>query len=65
MPAETLRIGLDRSVKDLGARREETIKVKAESERAARYFRTLAGESAAQRTTVEAVDLDSPPQGTH
>jgi mitofusin len=65
MPAETLRIGLDRSVKDLGARREETIKVKAESERAARYFRTLAGESAAQRTMVEGVDLDTPPQGAH
>ena len=65
MPAETLRIGLDRSVKDLGSRREETIKVKAESERAARYFRTLAGESASQRTMVEAVDLDSPPHGTH
>ncbi|KAI9158951.1 transmembrane GTPase Fzo1 [Paramyrothecium foliicola] len=65
MPAETLRVGLDRSVKDLGERRDETIKVKAESERAARYFRTLANESAAQRTTVEAVDLDSPPQGVH
>ncbi|RDA94549.1 hypothetical protein CP533_2727 [Ophiocordyceps camponoti-saundersi (nom. inval.)] len=62
-PAETLRVGLDQSVKDLGNRLDETVKVKDESERAAKFFRDLAGESQVQRSMVEAVDLDAPPPG--
>jgi mitofusin len=65
LPADNLRVRLDESVKDLGKRREETAKVKGESERAVRYFRDLAGESQVQKNTVEGVDLDTPPQGMH
>ncbi|KAM5353939.1 hypothetical protein ACJ41O_000589 [Fusarium nematophilum] len=64
-PADNLRVGLDQSVKDLGAKRDETIKVKGESERASKYFAGLIRESEGQRTIVEGVDLDSPPQGLH
>ncbi|KEY65603.1 hypothetical protein S7711_08790 [Stachybotrys chartarum IBT 7711] len=65
MPADNLRIGLDRSIKDLGNRIDETVKVKEESQRAVRFFRNLASESAMQRNIVEGVDLDAPPPGTH
>lgn len=60
-PADNLRVGLDLSVKDLGNRRDETAKVKNESEQAAKFFRELATESEMQRSMVEAVDLESPP----
>jgi mitofusin 2 len=63
VPADNLRVGLDHSVKELGDRREETIKVKAESERAAKFFRVLARNSDNQRRRVEDVDLDAPPPG--
>ncbi|KAF4591437.1 Transmembrane GTPase fzo1 [Ophiocordyceps camponoti-floridani] len=64
-PAETLRLGLDQSVKDLGNRLDSTVKVKDESDRAAKFFRELSGESQVQRSMVEAVDLDAPPPGLH
>ena len=64
-PADNLRVGLDQSVKDLGVRRDDTVKVKGESERAFKFFRSLVGESQVQRNMVEGVDLDTPPQGTH
>lgn len=63
VPADNLRVSLDQSVKELGNRREETIKVKGESERAARYFSRLVAESEHQRGNVAAVDLDAPPPG--
>lgn len=63
VPADNLRVGLDHSVKELGDRREETIKVKGESERAAKFFRELARKSDGQRHAVEGVDLDAPPPG--
>ncbi|RTE69175.1 hypothetical protein BHE90_016444 [Fusarium euwallaceae] len=64
-PADNLRVGLDQSVKDLGAKRDETIKVKGESERASRYFSNLVRQSEGERLKVESVDLDSPPAGAH
>lgn len=64
-PADNLRVGLDQSVKDLNAKRDETIKVKDESERASRYFVNLVRDTEGHRTMVENVDLDSPPQGLH
>lgn len=64
-PADNLRVGLDQSVKDLNAKRDETIKIKGESERASRYFANLVRDTEGQRTMVENVDLDSPPQGLH
>lgn len=61
VPANNLRVGLDQSVKELGSRRDETIKVKSESERAAKYFAQLVRKSNDQRNSVAAVDLDAPP----
>lgn len=64
-PADNLRVRLDQSVKDLGSRREETIKVRGESERAAAFFSKLADESEVQHRKVLDVDLDAPPPGVH
>ncbi|PNP56761.1 hypothetical protein THARTR1_03457 [Trichoderma harzianum] len=65
MPADNLRVGLDHSVKDLNKKRDETVKVKGESERASKFFRKLVGESQVQKNMVEGVDLDTPPQNLH
>ncbi|PHH60856.1 hypothetical protein CDD81_1103 [Ophiocordyceps australis] len=64
-PADNLRVSLDQNVKDLRSRRDDTAKIKDESERASKIFRGLVGESEVQRSMVEAVDLDSPPPGLH
>ncbi|KAK0623585.1 hypothetical protein B0T14DRAFT_602132 [Immersiella caudata] len=63
-PAEQLQFDLQRSVEQLGTRREETLKIRAESDGALKYFTNLVRESAYQRRTVEAVDLDGHPPGT-
>ncbi|KAG7126997.1 Transmembrane GTPase fzo1 like protein [Verticillium longisporum] len=63
IPADNLRVGLDQSVKDLGIRREETLKVKKESQVALKYFGNLVRSSADQRAQLEAVDLETPPPG--
>jgi mitofusin 2 len=63
-PADSLRDSLNRSVDDLGKRREETLKVRAESEIALKYFGNLVGASAKQKTLVESVDLDAHPPGS-
>ncbi|CAJ0550685.1 Ff.00g106150.m01.CDS01 [Fusarium sp. VM40] len=65
IPADNLRVGLDQSLKDLSAKREETIKVKGESERASRFFSNLVRQSDGQRVQVEGVDLETPPPGMH
>lgn len=62
-PADNLRVGLQRSVEQLGARRDETLKVKGESEVALKYFGNLVRESSAQRRVVEEVDLEAHPHG--
>lgn len=56
---------MDQSVKELGTRREETIKVRGESDRAATFFSKLADESDVQRRRVLDVDLDAPAPGAH
>lgn len=62
-PADSLRVGLARSVEQLGSRREETLKVRAESDVALKYFGNLVRRSAKQVAMVEAVDLEAPPVG--
>lgn len=62
-PADNLRIGLDRSVEHLGAKREETLRVKGESEVARKYFSNLVNQSSRLRSSVEAVDLEGPAPG--
>lgn len=63
LPADNLRVSLDQTVKDLGNRREETMRVRAESERAEKFFGDLVRESDGQRNVVDGMDLDAPPQG--
>ncbi|KAI9745153.1 MAG: mitofusin [Claussenomyces sp. TS43310] len=62
-PADNLRVGLQRSVEHLGVKREETLKVKEESEVASKYFGNLVTRSARIRTNVETVDLEGPAPG--
>ncbi|KAI0413180.1 hypothetical protein F5X98DRAFT_295690 [Xylaria grammica] len=61
-PADNLRVGLTRSVEQLGSRRDETLKTRTESEGAFKYFTSLVRNSAHQRTLVADVDLDAHPQ---
>ncbi|CAH0044148.1 unnamed protein product [Clonostachys solani] len=63
VPADNLRVGLEQTVKDLDTRREDTIKVKGESERASDFFRSLVKRSSDERHVLEAMDLDAPPPG--
>ncbi|CAK7246208.1 MAG: mitofusin [Sporothrix thermara] len=62
-PADSIRDGLNRSVDQLGTRKEDTLKIKAESEVALKYFSNLVVDSARQRSAVMALDLDTPPPG--
>ncbi|CAL3966453.1 hypothetical protein PZA11_003104 [Diplocarpon coronariae] len=62
-PADNLRVGLQRSVEQLGSRREETRKIRGESEVARKYFGNLVNETARIRNTVESVDLEGPAPG--
>lgn len=63
-PADNLQVGLQRSVEQLGARRDETLKVRAESSDALKYFSNLVQQSGHQRSLVEGVDLEAHPPGT-
>ena len=62
-PAESLRVSLQRSVEQLDSRRDETLRVRKESDVALKYFGNLVRESDRQRRIVEAVDLDGHPTG--
>ena len=62
-PADNLRVGLQRSVEQLGTKREETKKIRMESEVARKYFGNLVTETGRIRNTVEGVDLEGPAPG--
>jgi len=62
-PANNLRVGLQRSVEELGSKREDTRKIRGESEVARKYFGNLVNETASIRSSVEAVDLEGPAPG--
>ncbi|KAI9867870.1 MAG: mitofusin [Trichoglossum hirsutum] len=62
-PADNLRVGLQRSVEKLTVRREETTKVRGESEVARKYFGNLVRESWEIRGAVQRVDLEGPAPG--
>lgn len=62
-PKDHVVFNLQRSVEQLGKRREETLKVKKESNEALKYFTNLVRNSANQRAQVEGVDLESYPAG--
>jgi mitofusin len=50
-------------VERLSTKREETRKIRGESEVARKYFGNLVNETARIRNTVEAVDLEGPAPG--
>lgn len=58
-----MRVGLQRSVEHLGTKRDETLKIRGESEVARKYFGNLVNQSARLRNSVEAVDLEGPAPG--
>ncbi|KKA28057.1 hypothetical protein TD95_001549 [Thielaviopsis punctulata] len=64
-PADNLRVSLEHSAKALMVKREDTVKVKKESEVAAKYFGNLVRSTAQTRAMVQGIDLESPPPGTH
>lgn len=57
-PADGLRVGLQRSVERIAGKRDETVKVKRESEVARKFFGNLVRESGEGRRGVERVDLE-------
>jgi len=62
-PADNLRVGLHQSVEKLEAKREETGKLRTESEGARKYFHNLARESGDIRNGILRVDLEGPAPG--
>jgi mitofusin 2 len=62
-PADNLKLGLQHSVEKLTAKREDTTKIKKESEVARKYFTNLVRESNESKRTVEAVDLEGAAPG--
>ena len=60
-PADNLRVGLKRNVEQLQAKREETAKLKLESEGARKYFAGLMREVNDVRTGVQRVNLEHSP----
>ncbi|KAJ4316898.1 mitofusin [Fusarium piperis] len=62
IPADNIRVSLDRVVKELGERRDESMRLKAQSGVALTYFGNLVQDSAKQKTLVEGLDLEAPTQ---
>lgn len=62
-PKDHVVFNLNRSVEQLGQRREETLKVKKESHEALRYFTNLVRNSGEQRAQVQGLDLENYPAG--
>lgn len=61
MPAEDVRIGLQRNVEKLQMKREETAKSRIEAEVARKYFGNLVRNSNDLRQGVQRVDLEATP----
>lgn len=59
-PADNLCVSMDQSVKDLGNRRDETAKIKSESQAALKSFTELANKSQRQQRMVEDLSLEAP-----
>ncbi len=60
-PANDVRIGLQRNVEKLQLKKEETTKVRLETEVAHKYFGNLVRHSNDLRQTVQRVDLEAAP----
>jgi mitofusin 2 len=57
-PADTVRVGLKRSFESLVVRKEDTTKLRTESEVARKYFSNLITDSEDIRNIVQRVDLE-------
>lgn len=64
IPAQSLVLRLDRSVKELQQKKKDVSKTKVESDGARKYFSRLVRESREGKRQVEAVDLEGPFPGT-
>jgi mitofusin len=62
-PADNLRVGLQRSVEQLGVKRGEMLKTRGESEVARKYFSNLVSESGRLKGVVDAVNLEGQAPG--
>ena len=62
-PADSLRTALATSVRELGEKREGSLKVKRESEVARKYFSNLVRETGDGKSKVDGVDLEGPAPG--
>ncbi|KAJ2899829.1 Mitofusin FZO1 [Zalerion maritima] len=63
IPGENLRTGLARCVEQLSTKREETMKLRTESDVAHKYFSNLVRKGREQRSGLDAIDLEAPPPG--
>jgi mitofusin 2 len=59
-PADTLRVSLKRNYETLQTRREDTAKVRVETDVAQKFFANLVRESAEIARGVRVVDLEGP-----
>lgn len=62
-PSDNLRVGLKRNIEKLQIKKEETDKLRYESETARKYFVNLVRETGEVRAGVERVDLEGPAPG--
>lgn len=62
-PADHLRVGLQQNFEKLQNKRQETSKIRTESEIARKYFGNLVRESNEIRLGVEHIDLEGPAPG--
>jgi len=62
-PADNLRVGLQRSVEKLQSRKEETDKLRSETQGALKYFGNLVRDAQEVRLGVDRVDLEGPAPG--
>lgn len=60
IPADNLRVGLQRNFEQLQTKQQDTTKIRIESEVAKKYFGNLVRESGEVRSAVRNVDLDGP-----
>ncbi|KAH6957191.1 transmembrane GTPase fzo1 [Fusarium avenaceum] len=59
IPCNNMRVDLDRALKDVGERRDENLRVKAESSMALSHLRNLVQDSAKQKTAIEGLELEA------
>ena len=62
-PAHQLAVDLQRGVEELKQKKEETARIKYDSEVARKYFGNLVRKSTEARTRVSTIDLEGPVHG--